>query len=601
MYTRRAFEPSNADDLGRLDPAAIDRVREEAWPDVRDADELHDALLSYGFLTANEIRIGGGNRSWIEWWDELSASGRAHMFVGTGGPELCFATERLGDAQALRDGGAEREVAIRELVRGRLGLSGPITGAALAASLGVQEPEVEQALMALEAEGVVLRGRFTPGGDQDSALEWCDRALLARIHRYTLNRLRAEIEPVSSADFTRFLLEWQRVEPMHRAAGLEGLGAVIEQLDGFEVPAGAWETEVLSARCEAYEPGLLDTLCLTGRVAWGRISNGPARVAGGGPIRTSPIALLMREHMHDWLTGRPPLDRTTLSTYASHVLDMLERRGASFFHELVASSGLLATQVEQALAELAGLGMVTSDGFAGLRTLITPSNKRKPLIAGAVRRTRTVAFGLESSGRWSRLESYADENEGEGDRILTHAWALLRRYGVVFSRLLARESNAPAWRHLLMAYRRLEARGEIRGGRFVAGISGEQFAMPGAVVRLRAIRRTERNGSLVGISAADPLNLTGIVTPGERVPALTGNRILYEDGVPVMALIAGQVKPLGAFDIDRTAALTQSLIRRPLAPALRARLAMSGTPAASVSLTDRGRRRRRSSVENRGE
>ena len=244
--------------------------------------------------------------------------------------------------------------------------------------------------------------------------------------------------------------------------------------------------------------------------------------------------------------------------------------------------------------------MVTSDGFAGLRTLITPSNKRKPLIAGTLRRTRTVAFGLESSGRWSRLESYADEHEGEGDRILTRAWALLRRYGVVFSRLLARESNAPAWRHLLMAYRRLEARGEIRGGRFVAGISGEQFAMPGAVVRLRAIRRTERNGSLVGISAADPLNLTGIVTPGERVPALAGNRILYEDGVPVMALIAGQVNPLGAFDIDRTAALTQSLIRRPLAPALRARLAMSGSPAGSVSLTERGRRRRQPSRRESG-
>ena len=234
---------------------------------------------------------------------------------------------------------------------------------------------------------------------------------------------------------------------------------------------------MLSARCEAYEPGLLDTLCLTGRVAWGRISNGPARVAGGGPIRTSPIALLMREHMHDWLAGRPALDRTTLSTNASHVLEMLERRGASFFHELVASSGLLATQVEQALAELAGLGMVTSDGFAGLRTLITPSNKRKPLIAGAVRRTRTVPFGLESSGRWSRLESYADENtRARVIALLTRAWALLRRYGVVFSRLLARESNAPAWRDLLMAYRRLEARGEIRGGRFVAGISGEQFA-----------------------------------------------------------------------------------------------------------------------------
>jgi ATP-dependent helicase Lhr and Lhr-like helicase len=602
VYTRRAFEPSNADDLGALDPAAIGRVRDEAWPDIRDADELHDALLSYGFLTSDEIRIGRGDTSWSGWWDELRASGRARMFVGSG-VELGFATERQGDAEALFGGGADREAAIGELIRGRLGISSPTTANALAASLGAQGPEAEQALVALEAEGVVLRGRFTPGRDGGSALEWCDRALLARIHRYTLNRLRAEIEPVSAADFTRFLLEWQRVEPSHRAAGLEGLAAVVEQLDGFEVPAGAWETEVLSARCEEYEPALLDTLCLTGRVAWGRVSDGPARVAGGGPIRTSPIALLMREHMDDWIGGRSPLSRAALSTYAARVLEALERRGASFFHELVGASGLLATQVEQALSELGGLGLVTSDGFAGLRTLITPSNKRKPLIPGAVRRTRTVAFGLESAGRWSRLEAdSADESEGQSDRILTRAWALLRRYGVVFSRLLTRESNAPAWRDLLMAYRRLEARGEIRGGRFVAGMSGEQFALPGAVVRLRAIRRTERNGSLVGISAADPLNLTGIVTPGERVPALAGNRILYEDGVPVMALIAGQVKPLGAFDTDRTLALTQNLIRRPLAPALRARLAMSGTPAASVSLTERGRRRRsRSPIERPAE
>src|SRR5262249_35839220 len=161
-------------------------------------------------------------------------------------------------------------------------------------------------------------------------------------------------------------------------------------------------------------------------------------------------------------------------------------------------------------------------------------------------------FGLESAGRWSKLEAYrAADGEAQTDSILTRAWALLHRYGVVFSRLLAREANAPLWRELLLAYRRLQARGEIRRGRFVPGVSGEQFALPGAVVRLRAIRRSERNGSLIGISAADPLNLTGIVTPGERIPALAGNRILYEDGVPMLALVAGQVKVLGAFDTDR--------------------------------------------------
>jgi ATP-dependent Lhr-like helicase len=271
------------------------------------------------------------------------------------------------------------------------------------------------------------------------------------------------------------------------------------------------------------------------------------------------------------------------------VLEVLEERGASFFHELVSASALLVTQVEQGLAELAGSGLVTSDGFAGLRALITPSHKRKPL-GGGVRRTRTVPFGIESAGRWSRLEGNGDEETGR--RVLAHAWVLLHRYGVVFKRLLAREAGAPSWRDLLMAYRRLEARGEIRGGRFVAGMSGEQFALPGAVAQLRAIRRGERTGTLVSLSAADPLNLTGIVTPGERIPALAGNRILYEDGVPLLALVAGQIKPLGAFDLERTTELTHALIRRPLAPALRAHFAMSGTPAGSISVGERRPARR---------
>ncbi len=587
VYTRRAYEPTSAGDLGTLDPAAIERVRNEVWPDVRDADELHDTLLTSGFLTPAEIAAGREGSPWTPWWEELKTSGRALSVEGPAGNELRVATERIGEAGALCGNGAEREAAVREMLRGRLGIAGPMTMGALAAGLGIDAAEVEQALIALEAEGVVLRGRFTPPeGSEPAALEWCERGLLARIHRYTLNRLRAEIEPVSAGDFTRFLLAWQRVDPEHRTSGLEGLAAVVEQLDGFEVPAGAWETEVLTARCEEYQPTLLDTLCLTGRVAWGRLSDGPARA--GGPIRTSPIALFLREHMDDWLAGRAEVDRRLLSAYASAVLDVLERRGASFFHELVAGSRLLPTQVEQGLAELSGLGLITSDGFAGLRSLITPSNKRKPL-GGGVRRTRTVPFGIESAGRWSRL---AGVGEGNADRVLTWAWALLRRYGVVFKRLLAREANAPSWRELLMAYRRLEARGEIRGGRFVAGMSGEQFASPGAVAQLRAIRRTEAGGALVGISAADPLNLTGIVTPGERIPALTGNRILYEDGVPVLALVAGQVVPLGLHTAERVAELTGSLVRRPMSAALRANLGMSGTPAASLSLAERQARRR---------
>jgi ATP-dependent Lhr-like helicase len=615
VYTRRAFEPTAANDLGALDPAAIERVRDEAWPDIRDADELHDALLTSGFLTGSEIAAGRDDTSWEPWRADLAGSGRARRMVQPTGVELVVAAERAAEIEAVATGGAEREAAVRELLRGRLGIVGPTTVTALAESLGVGTPEAEQALAALEGEGVVLRGRFTPRiHEGDAELEWCDRGLLARIHRYTLHRLRAEIEPVSAADFTRFLFAWQRVAPEHRAAGLEGLAAILGQLDGFEVPAGAWETEVLAARCEEYDPTLLDTLCSMGRVAWGRPAldgpaNGRADEHAGrraaGPIRSTPIALFLREHRDLWLADGADGGDEVLSAYGTRVLEVLHRRGASFFQELVSASGLLPTQVEQALAELAAAGLVSSDGFAGLRALITPSHKRKPL-TGAPRRHRTVPFGIESGGRWALLKDGQTDGQsltadggsrplGQPDRLPVLAWILLRRYGVVSRRVLTREANPPSWRDLLPVYRRLEARGEIRGGRFVAGMSGEQFALPEAVVQLRAIRRAERTGELIGISAADPLNLTGILTPGERIPALAGNRILYKDGVPMLALVSGQVKPLATLDAEQTTALTRALVHREISPALRVRLGMSGTPAATLALGEGRLWRRRGS------
>ncbi len=622
VYTRRAFEPSSADDLGVLDPAAIARVRDEAWPEVRDADELHDALLTSGFLTEHEGEAGRDGATWTVYLDELVAARRARRITPHGGEALWAASERVPELSA------PTADSVRELLRGRLGIVGPTTATMLAAPLGVTTMEAEQALVALEAGGVILRGRFTArrhdvgdGSANPAELEWCDRALLARIHRYTLNRLRAEIEPVSSADFMRFLFAWQRVDPEHRMAGLEGLAAIIAQLDGFELPAGAWETEVLAARCTEYDLALLDTLCLTGRVAWGRLSGGPAggRTDGpadrrtSGPIRTTPIALFLREHSDDWLGRATPVDRAALSTYAQRVVEVLEQRGASFFHELVPVSGLLATQVEQALADLAGLGLVTSDSFAGLRALITPSSKRKPL-GSQRRRHRTMPFGIESAGRWSLLAgsdakrvgappgtAVRDGRSGSHPRLpltdvpsgtparlasdpAAHALALLRRYGVVFKRLLGNESGTPPWRDLLLAYRRLEARGEIRGGRFVAGMSGEQFALPEAVGQLRAVRRADKTGALIAISGADPLNLTGSITPGDRIPALAANRILYEDGAPIMARVARDIRSLTSFDPDREVELARALVRRPMPAALRAYFAMAGVPAASAPL-----------------
>jgi ATP-dependent Lhr-like helicase len=426
-----------------------------------------------------------------------------------------------------------REDAVRELVRGRLEVMGPTTAADLARSLGVTVGDVDFALGALEHEGFVLRGRFTPGVAE---LEWCERRLLARIHRYTLDRLRQEIEPISAADFTRFLLRWQRLTPDTRAEGPDGLAAVLELLDGYEVPAGAWETDVLPARLADYDPLWLDGLCLSGEIAWGRLSPAASSNGGGhksGPIRTTPIALFRRERGAVWqsLMAQPDPGHLPLLHSARAVLEALDQRGASFFGDLVNATGLLRTEVEKGLGELVAWGLVTADSFAGLRALLVPSDRRRP-IGGFRRRGKVAPFGVETAGRWSRVRSPTAPlpEEAVAEAV---AWQLLRRYGVVFRRLVTRETLLMPWRDILRVYRRLEARGEIRGGRFVGGFSGEQYALPEAVGLLRRVRREEPRGELVAVSGADPLNLVGIVTPGDVVAGVATNRILYRDGIPV--------------------------------------------------------------------
>jgi ATP-dependent Lhr-like helicase len=417
----------------------------------------------------------------------------------------------------------------------------------LAAQLAVSAGDIELALLALEAQGVVLRGAFTPGQRER---EWCDRRLLARIHRYTLNRLRAEIEPVTAADFTRFLFRWQHVEPGHRMAGAEGLAAVLEQLEGYELAAAAWERDVLAARVERYTPQLLDALCLSGRVTWGRVS---AAARGGGPprlTRSSPIALFSRGSAALW---RPPAPAEAVEPgqHAALVHDALVRHGASFAGELAGACGIQAAQVEQALAELAAAGVVTSDGFGGLRALLSRAGGRR---------------AIESAGRWALLGDRSVERDADArERAARYARVLLRRYGVVFRRLLAREASPPAWRELVLVFRRLEARGEVRGGRFVAGVTGEQFALPEAVPALRSLRAHHRAGALIAIGAADPLNLAGIVTPGERVPALASNRVLFREGVAIAALEKRTFRWLVDAGAPDERAARAALARRPAA------------------------------------
>jgi len=584
VATRRSLDQKTAEEFGKLDTAAIERVREEAWPEATNADELHDALLVVGAIPIAEC--GLKNADWQGLFEQLVLSRRATVL--SGGPGFWVAVERLPMLAAVYPGAPcepalvapereqakswTREDAIRELVRGRLEVVGPTTVALLADALGVTPGDVDFALAALEHEGFVLRGRFTPGVQE---LEWCERRLLARIHRYTLDRLRREIEPVSAADFMRFLFRWHRLTGDTRAEGHDGLAAVIDILDGFELAAGAWESEVLPARVADYDPLWLDALCLSGEIAWGRLSPPPAATAGSGhksgPIRTTPLALFRRERGEVWraIQPEPSAERLVLSHAGSTVLATLDARGASFFGDLVNATGLLRTEVEKGLGELVSWGLVVSDSFAGLRALLVPSERRRP-IGRLRRRGRSAPFGVETAGRWSRTARRSllpEEQQAEAV-----AWMLLRRYGVVFRRLVERETTLVPWRDVLRVYRRLEARGEVRGGRFVGGFSGEQYALPEAVAALRAVRRSETSGELVAVSGADPLNLVGSIVPGPTVSAIAGNRVLYRDGVAVAVRESDETRLLVEASADEKNALESALVRRRVAPLVRAYL-----------------------------
>jgi ATP-dependent helicase Lhr and Lhr-like helicase len=542
---RRVLPETVLENIGQLDPTAIACVREEAWPDVRDADEAADALLTLVALPDSLVAPDGASSKWGEYLRALAQDKRAARAV-RGERAWWVAAEKARAFAAifpdalLESGPAplesaeiSREEAIKQMVGGWMAHIGPTTAEWLAELLGVPGGEVDGALLQLEASGAVLRGQFT----QTKTLEWCERRLLARIHRRTLGTLRAQIAPVTPQQFMRWLLEWQHVEPAAQVQGERGVLEIIRQLQGFEIPANSWEPEILARRVARYDPEVLDRLCLTGAIGWGRISPPSALNHPGGdgrrpvsrrvvPSSVVPIAFFLRGET-DWMAPRLTESGQAaagLSHAGRAILEFLRLRGASFFADIVSGTGRLKSEVETALWELVGAGLVTADGFDNLRALIDPKRR-----AGQGR--GKTARPRHSTGRWSLLHSGAPaEKARQAEMICT---ILLERYGVVFRDLLARESFDIKWHDLLVAFRRMEDRGEVRGGRFVDGFVGEQFALPVAVESLRAMRNASPADKAVDLQAADPLNLVGIVIPGERVPALSKRHITLWDGALV--------------------------------------------------------------------
>jgi ATP-dependent Lhr-like helicase len=604
VQMRRMLPESVLEEVGGLDAEAIRRVREEAWPDVRDADELHDVLHTLVALPEAMAFCGAGQ--WQFYFERLRAEGRVGCAVADGKRfwvaaerEKCFRAIFLdaafeGAVGEVAGSSPSREDGLLTLVMGWMGHLGPTSASQLGEIVGVPADDITGALLRMEAAGTVLRGNFTGGHaraqSRDAAvemrssgqpgaavaagqnrtpalqpeMEWCERRLLARIHRLTVATLRKQIQPVTAAQFMQWLLAWQHVAPGTQVVGERGTLEVLRQLQGFEIPANAWERQVLARRIADYDPKWLDQLCLTGAVGWGRLSPHPAMVDSASkdpssshsssdrglenpevaPIRqrrviptsVAPITFFVREDA-DWMTprhagvdgvGDPDAMHNCLSAGAQAVLDFLRQRGASFFADMVRGTGKLKAEVETALWELVAVGLVTADGFENLRSLINPQ-RRSAQGNGRGSRPR------HNSGRWAIL--HAEDTVDRWRTVESACWMLLRRYGIVVRDVLAREANLPTWRELCLAFRRLEDRGEIRGGRFVDGFLGEQFALPVAVDSVREMRRVDGAQEAITLSAADPLNLVGILVPGQRVPAISGNRVSYRGGcaaVPVL-------------------------------------------------------------------
>lgn len=539
---RRILPESVLQEVGKLDPTAIAEVQQQAWPDIRTADELHDFLQTVIAYPANDPQ-------WQIFFDELLASNRVAIAVH-GNTQYWVAIEKAKTFSAVYPEvlfnkiipvielqQPEFSAALVQLLRGWMLHLGPTSSVELSKQLNVEKAAIEQALLQLETTGYILRGSFRTTNSNE--IEWCERRLLARIHRLTLGKLRKEIEPVTAVQFLQWLLKWQHLAPGTQLRGEQGLLEIIKQLQGFEIPANAWEREILAKRVIEYDRTILDRLCLTGAIGWGRLSPHPATLAAKDtpasgtesttksrimPTSVAPITFFIRSES-DWMTHQEPLNLDAelfnLTHVARNIYLYLQQRGASFFDDIVRGVDHLKAEIETGLWELVAAGLITADGFDNLRALIDPRRRLD-------KKHRRIQPRF-STGRWALL--HTQETVDRNQQIEAACWMLLKRYGVVFRDLLAREKNIPRWRELLQALRRLEDRGEIRGGRFVTGFLGEQFALPYAVDSLRAMKKQELAHEPISFSAVDPLNLAGILLPGARIAAISGKKITFDNDI----------------------------------------------------------------------
>lgn len=608
IRNRSWLDPAETESFSVLDAAAIAQVREEAWPLVRSSEELHDALYSMGYMTVAEL----ATNAYEALVKPLTAQGRCCL-VSVTEKEFWIAAERLPCVQAvfpearyrpllslppaLLEETWESDAALRELLRRRLEVLGPICVSALAAETGLSVRLIELALIALETEGFVFRGHFTPDDDAHREQEWCERRLLQRIHRYTIESHRQSIRPVSLQSYMRFLFDLHeiQVQRLPTTAVLlpvanDGQGLLqrsLARLDGLTAPATLWESDILPARINSYDPAWLDVLCIGGRVMWGRLLRAPTKAPAStaarkpGPIKSTPITLMLRQNQDVWETLSEAAAQDAaregqgISPQATRIADDITEHGASFFDQISRRTGLLRSQLEQGLAELVSAGVVTSDSYTGLRALLTP-DARKP--GGHSSGRRRAVFGVEDAGRWSLMQGAGrsdakggDLDEEQMERLIM---VYLQRWGVLFRRVLDRESAAPPWRLLLNKLRKMELQGVLRGGRFIAGIAGEQFALSDTVARLRQFGKnheaTQRSSEYVSIAAADPVNLLTLMLPETRLPRLAKNRVLYQDGLPLAVLEKNAVRFLREVDEREQWQLQQVLTLRDYPARLRA-------------------------------